>query len=61
MTMSPEQHDLLLIKGAISNLPAQQQEKIKAAYAELKDVLVENGDEGLMAFALLGAEEAAKS
>lgn len=56
--MSAEKTMLLVLKGAISELPPEDQEKIKAVANTLKSIILSNGDAGMMAFALLGAEMA---
>lgn len=53
--MTQEQQLILTIKGAISELPPEQQEECKAAYAQLKQI-IETGSPAVFAMALLGAE-----
>jgi len=52
--MSPEQQTVLLIKGAISELPADQKEACNKLAEQLRQMI---GDTpGMLAFALVGAE-----
>ena len=46
----------LAIKGAISELPDEDQKAVAAAYDALKKVVTDAGNAGLMAIALLGSE-----
>jgi hypothetical protein len=65
MTLSNEQDQnraqLLLLRGVLSELPKAQQKKIEAIAGTIRRIIEANGDEGLMALALVGAEEACKS
>lgn len=54
--MTEEQQTLLLIKGAISDLPEEQKVKVQRCAAELRKVIADGGQEGVMAFVLVGAE-----
>lgn len=58
--MKVEELQLLLIKGAIGELPPDQKELVMRVASELRAVLADNGDLGLIALGLVGAEEAAK-
>ena len=48
------------IKGAISELPKETQDKVSECYGKLQDYLREYGEEGKIALALLGATLAAE-
>ena len=48
--------DLLLLKGAISEMTPAEQEKVKACAEKLRAVLAEYGDYGQLALALVGIE-----
>jgi hypothetical protein len=54
--MSEEEQTLLLIKGAISDLPAEKQLEVNTCAAQLRAVVIKFGDAGLMACALVCAE-----
>ena len=56
--MTDEKQVVLMIKGLISELPADEREKFKAAYDEIKAVVAKHGDPGTIALAMLGAENA---
>lgn len=47
---------LLLIKGSIADLPADDQTRVQQAAQQLRDVVKAAGDHGVMAMALVGAE-----
>lgn len=47
---------LLLIKGSIADLPADDQARVQQAAQQLRDVVKAAGDHGVMAMALVGAE-----
>jgi len=51
---------LYMIKGALSDLSEQDQAKVRAVKEELKAVIDRNGEHGMMALALLGAEMSAE-
>lgn len=51
---------LLMIKGVISELPQEQQDKINAIATTFRNVIAANGDLGAVALALVGAELAAE-
>lgn len=48
------------IRGVISTLPQDSQDKVKQAYLGMQNIIKDNGDEGYIALALLGAELAAE-
>jgi hypothetical protein len=55
--MTEDEQTLLLIKGSISEMPATQQQVVLACAQDLRDRIKLAGEvEGLMAFALVGAE-----
>lgn len=54
--MNSERATLLLVRGALSELPQEQQDAVNAAHEKLKAIVTEAGDVGLLALALLGAE-----
>lgn len=58
--MTDEKLQLLLIKGAISDLQPKDREGVEAAAAELRRVVAQYNDHGLLALALVVAELAAK-
>jgi len=58
--MTPEQETLLVIKGAISELPAAQREACEELADHLRTLIRNAGDIGPMALALIGAEAAAQ-
>lgn len=60
LPMRTEEVQLLLLRGVISELPTEDQIKIKQARQELEAVLLKHGDNGMLALALIGCEEAAK-
>lgn len=47
---------LLIIKGAVSEFPPEDQEKIRQCKEALTEVVKANGDHGLLAIAMLSAE-----
>jgi hypothetical protein len=58
--MKTEDVQLLILKGAISNLPADQQQKVNECAEKLSATVSEYGELGLIALSLVGATEAAK-
>lgn len=54
--MSQEKVTLYLIKGALSEFPAEDQAKVNAAADELRAVLQKYPDHGSFALGLVGAE-----
>lgn len=52
---------VLLIKGAISELPQDQQDKVNDIAATLRNIMAANGDLGAVALGLVGAELVAAS
>ncbi|MDY7807587.1 hypothetical protein U0E23_34740 [Burkholderia stagnalis] len=51
---------LMMIRGAVAMMPPDEAAKVEAALAELRTVLAEHGEHGMLALALAGAELAAK-
>ena len=49
-------NELLLLKGLLSDLPSERQEKIKNMSQELKKQVAENGEDGFLAFTLAALE-----
>lgn len=58
--MNVEQVQLLLIRGAIADLPEPDRKGIDVAATKLREVVVLHNDHGKMALALVGAELAAE-
>lgn len=58
--MNEEQHQLLLIRGAIYNLPDADCKGVELAAAKLREVVALHNDHGRLALALVGAEHAAE-
>ena len=56
--MSAELKALLVMRGFISHIEQEDQEKIWSAYNNLKDILEDSGDEGEIAFGMLALEVA---
>ncbi len=54
--MTEDKATLLLIKGAIADLPTPDREGVELAAAKLREVIAVHNDHGRMAFALVGAE-----
>ncbi len=55
--MNNEYAQLLLVRGTIASLPADQQSRIKECGEKIKAVMAEYPDgEGMIAMALIGAE-----
>ena len=48
--------EFLMLKGAISELPEERKEKILALRKQIKSLITENGDDGLIPMAFVGAE-----
>lgn len=48
--------ELLILKGLISDLPQEHRDKILALRDQLKTIITESGDDGLIALSLVGAE-----
>ena len=57
--MTEEQQTLVMIKGAIFDLPAADQEKVKDAADTIREIAQRHGVYGSLALALVGAEAAA--
>lgn len=58
--MKAEEVQLLMLKGMISDLSADQQDKVQECAARLSATIAEYGELGLIAIALVGATEAVK-
>ena len=58
--MSPARLQLLLIKGALADLPPEDQQKIQEMAAKLREVLAGDKAHGYVALGLIGAEAAAE-
>ena len=52
--------ELLMLKGMISEMPKETQDKIKQAVQEIVATIEEFGEEGLIALALVGGEYESK-
>jgi hypothetical protein len=62
MTLSEDQQTVLMIKGAISEFPAEQLAQFNALYSRVGQLLSDAPDPlGTFCLALLGAELQAKS
>jgi hypothetical protein len=55
-----EDIQLLVVKGAISDMPKEQREKIMECFEKIKTLTESYQGEGYIALALFGAEIAAK-
>lgn len=53
-----DQAMLLMVRGVVASLPQEDQDKVKAAADQLRDVINQNGDAGVMALSLVAAEKA---
>lgn len=58
--MNTEQLQLLIIRGAIAELPEEDRKGIELAAEKLREVVKTHNDHGKMALALVGAEWAAE-
>ena len=58
--MTTEKLQLLLIRGAIAELPEEDRNGIELAAEKLREVVQTHNDHGKMALALVGAEWAAE-
>jgi hypothetical protein len=58
--VSQEQEILWMIKGMIRELPEDRLRAVTEAYNKIKTIVIEYGDEGEAAIALIGAELGAK-
>lgn len=56
-----EQMALLMLKGAISDMPAEDQQKIAEAAEKIRVVMRESGEHGELALCLAAAEYAASA
>lgn len=50
----------LMLKGLVSDMPANDQQAVHSAADELRAVVAKHGDHGTFAFSFLGAEMATK-
>ena len=48
--------ELLMLKGLLSDLPVEQQQKIKEITEEFKNKIKEEGENGLLAFTMAALE-----
>lgn len=60
-SVTPEYLQYLMMKDIVAKKPEADQSRIHLIVAQLKAVVEANGDHGLMAFALYGAELAAET
>lgn len=51
-----EQTQYLAFLGMLSQLPEEQQEKIRTLSQVFREAVADNGNEGMLAFALVGLE-----
>jgi phosphatidylserine decarboxylase len=58
--MTEERQTLLIIKGAIAELPDADRQGVELAAAKLREVVLLHNDHGKMALVLVGAELAAE-
>jgi len=58
--ISSEQAQRLLVIGMVSELPTESQQKVQEAKDKLAAILKDFGEEGSIAFALVGLEMAAE-
>jgi hypothetical protein len=58
--MSEEKQQLIFIRGAIASMSETEQLRIKEVESKIRALLQEYEEDGLMALALIGAEQAAK-
>ena len=58
--MSQEKAALLMFKGVLADLPAEEKAKIDAAKENLSEVMKQHGDAGMLAMQLLMLEMAAE-
>lgn len=59
-TFTPERQTVLLIRGAIAELPEYERGQVETYYAHLKQIIGDD-DNAKIAFALLGAELSEKA
>jgi hypothetical protein len=55
-----ERSQLLMLRGAIAELPQSQQDQIKALAARIREVLAPAPELGMTAMALVALEESAR-
>lgn len=58
--MTTEKIQLLIIRGAIAELPEEDRKGIELAAAKLREVVQTHNDHGKLALALVGSEFAAE-
>lgn len=58
--MTEERQTLLIIKGAIAELPDADRQGVELAAVKLREVVLLHNDHGKMALVLVGAELAAE-
>ena len=54
--MNEDEQTLLLIKGAIAEMPAEDQHQVAECAAQLRTSVTHHGKHGAVALALVGAE-----
>ena len=54
--MKTEEAQLMMLKGALSELPQEQRDKIMAFKARLEDILNEDEENACIAFGMIGLE-----
>ena len=59
--MTEDEQIVLTLRGLISTMPETDQAKVRECYTKIKDLMIQYGDHGSAAVALLGAELAAKA
>lgn len=57
--MTAEQQTVVMIRGVIASLPADEKAKVDKAVAEIRELMTQLGEHSYMAIALIGAEIAA--
>jgi len=55
--ISEEEETVFMIKGIIASLPAEQQRRIGDIAGQIRSLVDNNKDNGLMALSLVGAEK----
>ncbi|WP_185734399.1 hypothetical protein [Burkholderia sp. Bp9031] len=51
---------LMMIRGMVAMMPADQQDRVEAALVDLRAVLNQHGEPGMLALAIAGAELASQ-
>lgn len=60
MASAQEKVTLLMIKGAIYDMPKEEQDTIATLAQQLRNIVKDAGAQGVLALALVGAEVAAE-